>query len=139
MIPKYRNRGIAQLVLAISLTALLIYLICQGGGLHTSDNWVVLGTLLYIACWATWLLASFSLAKAKGYGRDYTGSVLIFLFLLSFCFPVALFVFPVVVIFGLSFATILTLVVVPSLYVMFTRLALKLGFKKDFSAQPVQH
>ena len=35
----------------------------------------------------------------------------------------------VVVIFGLGFATILTLVVVPSLYVMLSRLCLKLGFK----------
>ncbi len=35
----------------------------------------------------------------------------------------------VVVIFGLGFATILTLVVVPSLYVMLSRLRLRLGFK----------
>jgi CzcA family heavy metal efflux pump len=34
----------------------------------------------------------------------------------------------VVVIFGLAFATILTLVVVPSLYVMLSRLAMRLGF-----------
>ena len=33
----------------------------------------------------------------------------------------------VVVIFGLGFATILTLVVVPSLYVMLSRLAIRLG------------
>jgi multidrug efflux pump subunit AcrB len=36
----------------------------------------------------------------------------------------------VVVIFGLGFATILTLVVAPSLYVMFSRLSLRLGFKE---------
>ncbi|MBN2181256.1 MAG: efflux RND transporter permease subunit [Sedimentisphaerales bacterium] len=36
----------------------------------------------------------------------------------------------VVVIFGLSFATILTLVVVPSLYVMLSHLSTRLGFKK---------
>jgi len=35
----------------------------------------------------------------------------------------------VVVIFGLGFATVLTLVVVPSLYVMLSRLSLRLGFK----------
>jgi CzcA family heavy metal efflux pump len=35
----------------------------------------------------------------------------------------------VVVIFGLGFATILTLVVVPSLYIMLSRLGLRLGFK----------
>jgi len=41
----------------------------------------------------------------------------------------------VVVIFGLGFATILTLVVVPSLYVMLSRLSLRLGFKPVASAQ----
>jgi multidrug efflux pump len=35
----------------------------------------------------------------------------------------------VVVIFGLSFATILTLVVVPSLYVVLSRLSVRLRFK----------
>ena len=102
MIPKHRNRGIAQLVVAIGLTALLIYLMSQGRGLPNKnrDNWVVFGILLYVACWAMWLFASFSLAKAKGYGPDYFGAILIFLYILAFCFPVALFVFPAVVIFG---------------------------------------
>ena len=36
----------------------------------------------------------------------------------------------VVVIFGLGFATILTLIVVPSLYVMLTRMSLWLGIQK---------
>jgi len=40
----------------------------------------------------------------------------------------------VVVIFGLSFATILTLVVVPSLYVMLSHLSIRLGFK-SFGAE----
>jgi multidrug efflux pump len=44
----------------------------------------------------------------------------------------------VVVIFGLSFATILTLVVVPSLYVLFTRIALKLGIKKEPVTENIQ-
>ena len=44
----------------------------------------------------------------------------------------------VVVIFGLGFATILTLVVVPSLYVMLSRLALRLGFKEANAALPVE-
>ncbi len=37
----------------------------------------------------------------------------------------------VVVIFGLGFATVLTLVVAPSLYVMLSRLSLRLGFKES--------
>jgi multidrug efflux pump subunit AcrB len=44
----------------------------------------------------------------------------------------------VVVIFGLSFATILTLVVVPSLYVMLSRLSARLGFKTTYTAQPAE-
>jgi multidrug efflux pump subunit AcrB len=42
----------------------------------------------------------------------------------------------VVVIFGLSFATILTLVVVPSLYVMLSRLWLRLGLKPMAAERP---
>lgn len=42
----------------------------------------------------------------------------------------------VVVIFGLGFATILTLVLVPSLYVMFSRLSLRLGFKGPGAKHP---
>ncbi|MBN1975458.1 MAG: efflux RND transporter permease subunit [Sedimentisphaerales bacterium] len=42
----------------------------------------------------------------------------------------------VVVIFGLGFATILTLVVVPSLYVMFTRLSHLFGIKDKQAAHP---
>jgi multidrug efflux pump subunit AcrB len=44
----------------------------------------------------------------------------------------------VVVIFGLSFATILTLVVVPSLYVMLSRLSIRLGFKTSYAARPTE-
>ncbi len=43
----------------------------------------------------------------------------------------------VVVIFGLGFATLLTLVVVPSLYVMLTRLSHLFGFKEKPVEQPV--
>ena len=44
----------------------------------------------------------------------------------------------VVVIFGLGFATILTLVVVPSLYVMLSRLSLRLGFKGPAAEHPAE-
>ena len=42
----------------------------------------------------------------------------------------------VVVIFGLGFATVLTLVVAPSLYVMLSRLSLRLGFKGFGAGHP---
>jgi len=44
----------------------------------------------------------------------------------------------VVVIFGLGFATILTLVVVPSLYVLLNRLSRRLGFKDPFAEHPAK-
>jgi hypothetical protein len=67
----------------------------QGGGLVVRFclvvlffNCVVFGILLYVSCWAMWMFASFSLAKAKGYGPDCFGAVLIFLYIFAFCFPV---------------------------------------------------
>jgi len=90
------------MVCAVGLTALLIYLVSRKRGLHTSDNWFVLAILLYVACWAMWMFASFTLARAKGYGPDHFGAILIFLYIFAFCFPVAIFVFPVVAIFGLK-------------------------------------
>ena len=44
----------------------------------------------------------------------------------------------VVVIFGLGFATILTLVVVPSLYVLLSRLSHRMGFKGPFVEHPAE-
>ncbi len=44
----------------------------------------------------------------------------------------------VVVIFGLAFATILTLVVVPSLYVMLSRLALRFGLGQPHAEEPAE-
>jgi multidrug efflux pump subunit AcrB len=44
----------------------------------------------------------------------------------------------VVVIFGLTFATVLTLVVVPSLYVMLSRLSIRLGFKTAYAEHPTE-
>jgi multidrug efflux pump len=40
------------------------------------------------------------------------------------------------VMFGLGFATVLTLVVVPSLYVMLSRLSIRLGFKTAYHTHP---
>jgi len=39
--------------------------------------------------------------------------------------------------FGLGFATVLTLVVAPSLYVMLSRFSLRLGFKGVLAEHPV--
>jgi multidrug efflux pump len=42
----------------------------------------------------------------------------------------------IAIIFGLSFTTVLTLVVIPSLYVMLTRLAIQMGYKEEYNENP---
>ena len=101
MITKYRNRGIAQLFLAILMTAGLI-LVFMKTERKMSDGMTALLLLFCLATLTMWMVRSFSLAKAKGYSGDMMGKVFIFLFVLGFCFPIAPFVFPVVVIFGLE-------------------------------------
>jgi predicted permease len=69
---------------------------------RTSDGTIALLLLFYLATVTMWMVGSFSLARAKGYSSDMMGAVFIFLFILGFCFPVAPFVFPAVVVFGLK-------------------------------------
>lgn len=104
MITKHRNRGISQLAIAILMTAALVFGFMKSGRKtsETSDGVFALLFLLYLATVTMWMVGSFSLAKAKGYGTDMMGGIFIFLFILGFCFPVAPLVFPAVVIFGLK-------------------------------------
>ena len=67
-----------------------------------NEGWMVTWFLLYLGTVSLWMVGSFSLARAKGYHTDTMGGLFIFLFLLGFCFPVAPFLFPAVVIFGLK-------------------------------------
>ena len=101
VITKYRNRAIAQLAFVMLMTAGLI-LGSVKGGRKMDDGMIALLFLLYLATGTMWIVGSFSLAKAKGYSSDMIGGVFIFLVILGFCFPIALFVFPVVVLFGLN-------------------------------------
>jgi hypothetical protein len=101
MITKHRNRGLAQLVFAILMTVGLVFGVLKDGR-HTSDGMTALLVLLYFATVTMWMVGSFSLAKAKGYGSDMMGGVFLFLFILGFCFPIAPFAMPAVVIFGLK-------------------------------------
>ena len=71
-------------------------------GPRTSDGMIALLIVFYLATVTMWMVGSFSLAKAKGYSSDMMGAVFIFLFILGFCFPIAPFVLPAVVLFGLK-------------------------------------
>lgn len=106
MISKHRNRAILQLVVALSMTALLVGMFynermnLRFG--HLNDGWIALGFLFYLATVTMWMVASFSLARAKGYHSDMVGGIFLFLIILGFCFPIAPLVFPGFVIFGLK-------------------------------------
>jgi len=84
------------------MTALLIALFPKKRFHPTTDDRFIFLLFLYLGTVIMWMVASFSLAKAKGYSSDETGAIFIFLFLLAFCFPVAAFLLPGVVIFGLK-------------------------------------
>jgi hypothetical protein len=101
MITKYRNWGILQLICALALTVAVV-IVFRGRGLNISDNRTIILIILYLAAVTLWMVGSFSLAKAKGYGSDTMGGIFLFLFLLGFCIPIAPFVFPGFVIFGLK-------------------------------------
>ena len=104
MIAKYRNRGILELAGALILTVVLILVAVasrrQVG--RMSDERIVVLLLLYLGATTMWMIGSFSLARAKGHGRDTIGGIFLFLFLLGICVPIAPFLFPGFVIFGLK-------------------------------------
>jgi cytochrome bd-type quinol oxidase subunit 2 len=106
MISKHRNRGIIQLAFAMVLTGVLIFMWRKGAAhlrlRQVSDGWMIFWFFLYLGTVTLWMVGSFSLAKAKGYGTDMMGGLFMFLFLLGFCIPLAPFVFPGFVIFGLK-------------------------------------
>jgi hypothetical protein len=104
MIPRLRNRGILQLTCGLALTVAFIAtaLASRRQAHRISDERILLLILLYFASVIMWMVGSFTLARAKGHGRDTIGGIFLFLLLLGFCVPIAPFVFPGVVIFGLK-------------------------------------
>lgn len=66
-----------------------------------SQDEVAMFFLAYFCTAAVWMIGSYSLAKAKGYDDHTMGGVLLFLFIAGFCIPLAPFLFPGVVLFGL--------------------------------------
>ena len=69
---------------------------------HGSDGQRAMMVLFYFATVTMWMVGSFSLAKAKGHSADSMGAVFIFLIIFGLCIPIAPFVFPGFVIFGLE-------------------------------------
>ena len=103
MLPRYRKKGFVQLAVAAAMTALLVFLIVRREKPHVSDGYAVVSLFLFIGCWVMWMLASLTLAKAKGYDVRTSEGLFAGLLVLGFCFmPVMMIAFPVVVLFGLK-------------------------------------
>jgi cytochrome c oxidase assembly factor CtaG len=103
MISKYRNRALLQIVIAIVLSVLLVVVFRKS--IHTfvnKNNWTALGVILYVASYAMWVMASLSLARARGYQRDAMGVLFAVCFIIGFCIPILPLLFPFFIIFGLE-------------------------------------
>ena len=92
MITKYRNRGIVYSVLALTATVLVV--VAMGKSVGTTAEWGEYILLLYLGAAVLWTMASYTLAKAKGYGPDVLGRVLVISLLLGFCCQPLALVFP---------------------------------------------
>jgi hypothetical protein len=105
MITKYRNRSILYFICSIALTVGLVWLSyhlwrIRFTGPH--DGLKALAIFGYVATWFSWVLVGFNLARAKGYSRDFAGSMLVCLYIIGLCFPVVVVAFPLYILFGLE-------------------------------------
>lgn len=92
MITRYRNRGIVYSVLAFSVTVLFVVALRKSAGIR--DEWREYLLPLYLGAAILWTTASYTLAKAKGYGPDALGRVLMISLLLGFCCQPLALLFP---------------------------------------------
>jgi hypothetical protein len=93
MITRYRNQGIVYSVLAFGLTVLFVVALRKSLGIR-ADPWREYLIPIYLGAAILWTMASYTLAKAKGYGPDALGRVLMLSFLLGFCCQPAALIFP---------------------------------------------
>jgi hypothetical protein len=103
MITKYRNRAFFQMAVAIILSVALGF-ICHNmpRRREESEGRMILALFVYIAAYVMWVLASLTLARARGYNRDAMGAVFSVCCILGFCcFPILPILFPFYIIFGL--------------------------------------
>jgi hypothetical protein len=103
MIARYRNRAFLEIFLATVLSGLFATVFHKATHMgRDSDNWNALWIVLYLAAYAMWVMASLSLAKAKGYERDAMGALFMMCFIVGFCIPLLPILFPFFIIFGLE-------------------------------------
>lgn len=92
MITKYRNQGIVFAVAALAMT--ILFFVGLAKTMRFRDEWRPYLIPIYLCAAVLWTMASYTLAKAKGYGPDELGKLLILSFLLGFCCQPAVLIFP---------------------------------------------
>src|SRR5258706_13122278 len=93
MISRYRNQGIVLAVLALTMTGLFVVALRKSASV-IDNRWRVYLIPIYLCAAILWTAASYTLAKAKGYGPDALGRVLMISLLLGFCCQPAALIFP---------------------------------------------
>ena len=105
MITKYRNRAIIYFVISLILTVIVVVLLhkaLQTPLAQRSGASSLLFVIAYIGGWLSWVLVGFSLAKAKGYSKDFTGPLFVIVYLFGICLPIIVIGFPLVILIGLE-------------------------------------
>ena len=56
----------------------------------------------YIVAWISWVLVGFNLSRAKGYSKDFTGTLFMVVYFIGICFPILVVGFPLYILFGME-------------------------------------
>jgi hypothetical protein len=107
MIPKYRNRGILQIVIAVIMAVVFTVGLMWVRSNHKhgevmSDASFVFWLFFYLGTVAMWVAGGFSLAMAKGYHSDAVGCLFVVSYLAGVLVPLFPLFFPIIVAFGLK-------------------------------------
>jgi len=105
MITKYRNRSLIYLSVAVVLTVAVGFLIHKN--IHTrvsqrSGGLMAFCVIGYIVAWISWVLVGFNLSRAKGYSKDFTGTLFMVVYFIGICFPILVVGFPLYILFGME-------------------------------------
>jgi len=104
MISKYRNRALIYCVFAVTLTVIALSLGPKVSHLRVERSGIMIAstTIASIAAWVLWVLTGLSLVRAKGYSKDFTGSLFMMVIFFGMCCPFLIIGFPLVVLFGME-------------------------------------
>jgi hypothetical protein len=105
MIAKYKKRSILCLICSMAMTVGFVWFanyLYRHRLRDRNDSLDVVLIFGYIATWIMWLAVGFNLARAKGYSREFTGSLFVVVYAIGFCVPFIVLAFPLYILFGME-------------------------------------